>query len=66
MGYQIETLVSKSVVVHPQWSHNGFPMDGALMGAGSLRQTCSSHVAPANNLIEFSENPTFSAKILKL
>jgi hypothetical protein len=31
-------------------------MDGALVvGAGSLWQTCSSHVAPANNLIEFSE-----------
>ncbi len=55
IGYQIETPVSKSVVVHPQWSHNGFPMDGALVGAGSLWQTRSSHVAPFNNLIEFSE-----------
>jgi hypothetical protein len=30
-------------------------MDGALVGAGSLWQTRSSHVAPFNNLIEFSE-----------
>jgi hypothetical protein len=41
-------------------------MDGALVGAGSLWQTCRSHVAPVNNLIEFSETQLFSAKILKL
>ncbi len=30
MGY----LDNSSVVVHPQLGHNGFPMDGSLMGAG--------------------------------
>jgi hypothetical protein len=27
-------LDNSSIVVHPQLGHNGFPMDGSLMGAG--------------------------------
>jgi len=33
-GNQGETLVTH-VMVRPQLSHTGFPMDGALLGAGS-------------------------------
>jgi len=29
------------VKVHPQLSHNGHPMDGAMVGAGPLWQACS-------------------------
>jgi hypothetical protein len=29
-----------SVNVHPQLSHNGHPVDGVLVGVGSLRPTC--------------------------
>jgi len=35
MSYQGETKYC-SVYVHPQLSHNRHPMDGALVGAGSL------------------------------
>jgi hypothetical protein len=36
MGYQGETGDINSVEVHPELSHNGHPMDGALAGACSL------------------------------
>jgi hypothetical protein len=32
----VKPNINKSVEVHPQLSNNGHPMDGALMGAGSL------------------------------
>jgi len=35
MGYQA-TRYFNSVKVHPQMGHNGHPVDGALVGAGSL------------------------------
>jgi hypothetical protein len=35
MGYQV-TRYFNSVKVHPQMGHNGHPVDGALVGAGSL------------------------------
>jgi hypothetical protein len=34
MGYQV-TRYFNSVKVHPQMGHNGHPVDGALVGAGS-------------------------------
>ncbi len=36
MGYQNETGWYNSVEDHPQLSHNRHPVDGALVGAGSL------------------------------
>ncbi len=36
MGYRGETRDINSVEVHPELSHNGHPMDGALAGACSL------------------------------
>jgi hypothetical protein len=35
IGYQCETNIS-SAEVHPQLSNDGHPVDGALVGAGSL------------------------------
>jgi hypothetical protein len=35
MGYQVKPDVN-SVDFHPQLSHNGHPVDGVLVGAGSL------------------------------
>jgi hypothetical protein len=36
IGYQGKTLYTNSVEVHPQLSNNRHPVDGALVGAGSL------------------------------
>jgi hypothetical protein len=36
IGYQNETKYINSVEVHPQLCNNGHPVDGELVGAGSL------------------------------
>ncbi len=41
---------NNSVEVHPQLSNNGHPVDGALVGAGSLW--------PTGSLCYFFTNPT--------
>jgi hypothetical protein len=35
-----------SVEVHPQLSNNGHPVDGALVGAGSLRLAYDTYMFP--------------------
>jgi len=36
IGYQGEKQILTPVEVHPEVSNNGHPVDGALVGAGSL------------------------------
>jgi len=40
IGHQGETKILTQFKVHPQLNDNGHPVDGALVGAGSLCSAC--------------------------
>ncbi len=43
--------IGQSVVVHPHLSHNGFPMDGARVRAGSYKLLNNMYYFPYGNYI---------------